>query len=176
MVHVSQLTCQPSDMLYGPRRWPTPNWPQHRSWRPCQQLHMHLWSMCTVPISKQQSGEQHFNSLWVVIRWGITGSWCHPSPPDVSLAPLDVLQLIKRGCASGNPCSTARCGCYAAHLSCSMFCSCNHGEHHCCNKSNTTGDEKEDDDELVDDLEWNTFVNGDDCDMNNNYVICFGEG
>jgi len=76
-----------------------------------------------------------------------------PLPPDVSPAPLDVLQLIKCGCASGNPCSTVRCGCYAAHLSCSMFCSCNHGEHHCCNKSNTTGDEKEDDDELVDDLE-----------------------
>jgi len=48
-------------------------------------------------------------------------------PPDVSPAPLDVLQLIKCGWASVSPCSTARCGCYAAHLSCSMFCSCNHG-------------------------------------------------
>ena len=45
-------------------------------------------------------------------------------PPDVSLAPLDVLQLIKCGCASDRACSNSRCGCYAAHVQCSIFCSC----------------------------------------------------
>ena len=59
-----------------------------------------------------------------------------PLPADVLPAPPDVLQLIKCGCASEQPCSTARCGCYAARLSCSIFCAC-HGEHHCKNTSNS---------------------------------------
>ena len=41
-----------------------------------------------------------------------------PLPDDVSPAPMDVLQLIRCGCSSEMPCMTARCSCYAAHLSC----------------------------------------------------------
>jgi len=59
-----------------------------------------------------------------------------PLPSDVLAAPPDVLQLIKCGCASEQPCSTARCGCYAARLSCSILCASQH-EHHCKNISNS---------------------------------------
>ncbi len=45
-------------------------------------------------------------------------------PEDVSPAPISVLKLIKCGCSSGRPCSTARCSCASAKLSCSMFCTC----------------------------------------------------
>ena len=47
-------------------------------------------------------------------------------PEDVSPAPISVLKLIKCGCSSGRPCSTARCSCASAKLSCTMFCAC-HG-------------------------------------------------
>ena len=52
-------------------------------------------------------------------------------PPDVSPAPVDVLKIIKCGCTS---CSTARCSCAAAQLSCSVFCGC-HGD--ICNNKHT---------------------------------------
>ena len=70
-------------------------------------------------------------------------------PLDVSPAPLDVLQLIKCGCASEHPCGSARCSCYAARLSCSMFCSC-HGEH-CYNVNNVNGitQDNQDDNDLT---------------------------
>ena len=42
-------------------------------------------------------------------------------PDDVSAVPLEILQMIKCGC---NTCSTSRCSCFAAQLSCSVFCSC----------------------------------------------------
>ena len=45
-------------------------------------------------------------------------------PSDVSPAPVEVLQLIKCGCAAARPCSSGRCSCVAAQMSCSMFCKC----------------------------------------------------
>jgi hypothetical protein len=48
-----------------------------------------------------------------------------PLPSDVSLAPHDVLKMIPYGCSSNRPCSTMRCSCSAARLSCFMFCGCN---------------------------------------------------
>ena len=45
-------------------------------------------------------------------------------PPDVSPAPVDILKMIKCGCASSHPCSSPRCGCSSVCLSCSEFCSC----------------------------------------------------
>ena len=48
-------------------------------------------------------------------------------PPDVSPAPVTILQLIKCGWSTSRPCSTGRCGCVAAQMSCSMFCCCNPG-------------------------------------------------
>lgn len=54
-------------------------------------------------------------------------------PNDVPAAPVNILQLIKCGCTSTQPCSTGRCGCVAAQISCSMFCNCNAGSD-CCNE------------------------------------------
>ena len=53
-----------------------------------------------------------------------------PLPPDVSPAPTEVLNMIR--CSSATPCSTNRCICSAARLSCSMFCGC-HGMVECQN-------------------------------------------
>ena len=39
-------------------------------------------------------------------------------PPDVSPAPMDILKMIKCGCSK---CSTARCSCSVAQISCSVF-------------------------------------------------------
>ena len=61
-----------------------------------------------------------------------------PLPDNVSPAPMDVLQLIRCGCSSEMPCMTARCSCYAARLSCSMFCGC-HADHNCHNEHSVAG-------------------------------------
>lgn len=45
-------------------------------------------------------------------------------PEGVSPAPTEVLQIIRCGCASKEPCANAKCGCYAAQLSCTVFCNC----------------------------------------------------
>jgi len=58
--------------------------------------------------------------------------------------PVEVLQIIKCGCSSNTPCSTARCGCVVAQLACSMFCSCN-GSDDCCNERTKTGNSHADD-------------------------------
>jgi len=49
------------------------------------------------------------------------------------VAPPDVFEVIKCGCATNTPCSTAMCGCYTAILPCTMFFEC-HGEAHCRNE------------------------------------------
>ena len=52
--------------------------------------------------------------------------------PNISVAPPELLEMIRCGCATDTPCSTALCGCFTAHLSCTMFYGC-HGEAHCRN-------------------------------------------
>ena len=55
------------------------------------------------------------------------------TPAGTKPAPLEILELIRCGCVSGEPCKTGRCGCLAAQLSCTVFCACvSNGE--CCNK------------------------------------------
>ena len=54
-----------------------------------------------------------------------------PLPDNVDPAPQDILKLIKCGCDS---CSTTRCSCLIANLSCSMFCKCHDNQ---CNNPNT---------------------------------------
>ena len=49
-------------------------------------------------------------------------------PANVLLTPLNVLKIIKCGCSSSLPCSTSRCNCSSAHLSCSIFCPCHANE------------------------------------------------
>ena len=45
-------------------------------------------------------------------------------PPDVAPAPVEVLQMIRCGCASERPCQNGKCSCYGAHVKCSVFCAC----------------------------------------------------
>ena len=51
---------------------------------------------------------------------------------DVALAHMDVLKVIRCGCAKDQPCATARCMCGTAQMSCIIFCGC-HGIEECCN-------------------------------------------
>ena len=51
----------------------------------------------------------------------------------VALAPMDVLKVIRCGCATDLPCATARCMCGTAQMSCTIFCGC-HGMEQCCNR------------------------------------------
>ena len=53
-------------------------------------------------------------------------------PEDILPVPVEVLQMIKCGCASAAKCSTGRCSCVVAQMSCSMFCNC-HAEPECDN-------------------------------------------
>ena len=60
-------------------------------------------------------------------------------PPDVTLAPPEVLELIRCGCSSQTPCS---CRCSVAKLSCTVLCAC-HGEAVCGNESYKTAQTSE---------------------------------
>jgi len=53
--------------------------------------------------------------------------------PNVNVAPPEVLEIVRWGCATDTLCSTALCECCTAHLSCAMFCEC-YGQTHCQNK------------------------------------------
>ena len=53
--------------------------------------------------------------------------------PHSSVAPPEVLEMIRCGCATDMRCSSAQCGYYTAHLSCTLFCEC-HGENNCHNE------------------------------------------
>ena len=50
----------------------------------------------------------------------------------VAPAPPGLLQTIRCGCSSEQPCATARCGCVSSQMSCTSFCSC-FTEENCCN-------------------------------------------
>ena len=56
-------------------------------------------------------------------------------PDGDSLVPVDVLQMIKCGCASSRPCATGRCSCVGSQMACSVFCICNAGPE--CNNAHT---------------------------------------
>ena len=71
-------------------------------------------------------------------------------PDDVSPAPVEVLQMIKCGCASSRPCSTGRCSCVLAQMSCSMFCNCHAAAD--CNNDHTRNISSQDDEHEEDDV------------------------
>ena len=48
----------------------------------------------------------------------------------VAVALMDVLKVIRCGCATDQPCATARCMCGTAQMSCTIFCGC-HGMKEC---------------------------------------------
>ena len=59
---------------------------------------------------------------------------------DVEPAPIEVIRIIRCGCASDKPCQNGKCSCYGAHVKCSVFCAC-HGL--CYNKNIQNGDNDE---------------------------------
>ena len=56
-------------------------------------------------------------------------------PADISLAPPDLVKIVRCGCSSTTPCQSKRCGCRSHGLLCTMFCACR-GED-CWNKEDT---------------------------------------
>ena len=71
---------------------------------------------------------------------------------EVKMAPPEVLKLIRCGCSSSNPCSTARCSCSASKLPCTLFCTC-HREAIYGNQNNTESDDADGGDNDDDTLE-----------------------
>ena len=57
-------------------------------------------------------------------------------PPETSLVPLDLSDLIRCSCQSqAKPCKTQRCSCSSVNMSCTSYCVC-HVEHKCLNERN----------------------------------------
>ena len=71
----------------------------------------------------------------------------------VALAPMDVLKVIRCGCATDQPCATARCICGTVQMACTIFCGY-HGMEECCNiwttKFSATEEEVDSDSDDVD--------------------------
>ena len=57
-------------------------------------------------------------------------------PDSVEAAPPSILQCIKCTCASDNACSSTRCSCHAAGISCTILCKCFGGNSACFNPKN----------------------------------------
>ncbi|KAK3883332.1 hypothetical protein Pcinc_012368 [Petrolisthes cinctipes] len=53
--------------------------------------------------------------------------------PNIAIAPADILQAVRCGCATNQPCNSSRYVCCHAHLSCTAFCKCYQSEN-CHNK------------------------------------------
>jgi len=66
-------------------------------------------------------------------------------PDDVEPAPPEILQVIRCGCSTDQPCSTGRCKCTRAQLTCTFFCSCN-AENVCYNQWTKRATEESDQD------------------------------
>ena len=66
---------------------------------------------------------------------------------DVSLAPQEILKLIRCSCESERPCKSGRCGCVSGKLPCTVFCGC-HAEdcHNELTKCDVASDANDDDD------------------------------
>ena len=58
-------------------------------------------------------------------------------PQTVFLAQPEVLQLVKCGCVSDNPCSTQIYSCAHARLPCTIFCACQRSAVYGCNNEQT---------------------------------------
>lgn len=82
--------------------------------------------------------------------------------PRTKAGPLEVLELIRCGCATDESCKTGKCGSMTVQLSCTVFCACNNAEH--CNsrwtrRDDVNHDEETDlDEELLNVMEDQTIV------------------
>ena len=70
-----------------------------------------------------------------------------PIDEDVSLAPQEILKLIRCSCDSETPCKSGICGCVRGRLPCTVFCQC-HAEdcHNDLTNSGVASDTDDDDD------------------------------
>ena len=73
---------------------------------------------------------------------------------DVSLAPADILKMIRCACESDIPCKTKHCGCHSANMACTVFCSCKGGSG-CFNEKTKECLEKEEDEDEDEDVDYN---------------------
>jgi len=48
-------------------------------------------------------------------------------PLDVALAPPEVLELLRCGCSTDEPCHSQECGCNSGQVPCTFFCACRGG-------------------------------------------------
>ena len=78
-------------------------------------------------------------------------------PDHVSVAPDDILKMIKCSCDSATPCKSKRCGCHNANMACTSFCACQ-GDDGCFNQKTRERIQAEDeaDDEMNDDSDDET--------------------
>ena len=65
-------------------------------------------------------------------------------PVGVTPVPEELLKMVKCGCSTLQPCSSRRCSCFSAKLSCSIFCCCK-GSDTCCNPASNTANYESDD-------------------------------
>lgn len=153
----SKMEC---DISCGSLRWPVPRVPLFRNWSCCP----NTWCLSSACISHSSSSHDMeiqsdpTNLDLIPYGWqeGEGGVMVCPTtlPPEVAAASITILQLIMCRCTTSRPCSTGKCGCVPAQMSCPMFCSCNAGSD-CCNEqtravtANQTGE---------DDKDWNYIV------------------
>ena len=80
-------------------------------------------------------------------------------PPGIDMAPPEVLELLRCGCSSDEPCSTQRCGCQTRHLPCTFYCACR-GESRCRNPNNkhASRDADDENDDQCDELDENDML------------------
>ena len=74
-----------------------------------------------------------------------------PLPEGVRVAPNEILEKIRCGCAAAQPCKSGKCTCHNKKTPCTIFCGCSDGDN-CCNpfkKQHRDDSDSEDDDEEI---------------------------
>ena len=79
-------------------------------------------------------------------------------PSDVALAPPEVLELLRCGCSTDEPCHSQECGCNSGQVPCTFFCACRGGPN-CRNpykidKERASEDDSDDCAEADCDIDW----------------------
>ena len=74
-----------------------------------------------------------------------------PLPEGVRVAPDEIMEKIRCGCAATQPCKGGKCTCHNKKKPCTMFCGCSDGDN-CCNpfrKQHKDHSDSEDDDDEI---------------------------
>jgi len=67
-------------------------------------------------------------------------------PPDRAPLPLEIIKMVRCGCSSNWPCSSARSSSVIAQLACSIFCVC-HKTENCSSEKNGVASVDEDEEQ-----------------------------